>query len=145
MERREIYFNYKKARIKLVLVSLLIIPFSIFFLSGMLKFISVFILIGLFYVFRKMISKELQLAFDKDEIYFGFDSKKTYKRDKIKSIKITYEVEPKVGKLYYMDVVRYVRVRGKVQTNMQSYPINHLQISNLDLQMLIDEFLGYDL
>lgn len=140
-ERREIYFNYAKARLMigvgiLVIIGLIILPVF-------LKLIGFFIGGSLIYFAKKAVSSEVQLVFDQKELYIGYDSKKTYPRTKIKSLKLVSE-KVDFRTLDFLRVTRYITVRGKKQTNSKDYPIQYLDISRDELNMLIAEFLDYE-
>ena len=140
-ERREIFFNYSKARLMIGFGLLMIV--STFILPGFVKFFGFIIGGSIIYFARKAVSSDVQLAFEGDELYIGFDSNKTYKKAKIKSIQI---VRDKVDfrTMEFLRVVRYISVKGKRQTNMKEYPIDYLDIPRDELSTLIAEFLDYE-
>ena len=142
MEKQEVYYDYSKARLKLGL-GIVLLPIVILFVPSIFKIIGLIIAGSIIYFSRKAVSEDVQLIFDDESMYLGVDSKKTHKKDKIKSIKITTE-KVDFRKVDYINVTRYIKGRGKIQTNVNSYPIEYLDITNIELQLLIDEFLGYD-
>ena len=141
MEKREIYFNYGKATFQLLLGIFIIL--IMLFLPGAFKLIPLLFGGSFIYFSSKGLSRNPQLIFSENELYVGFKSRKTFSRSKIKSIKIKKE-KVDFRNILFLDIVRYINVKGKRQTNMNSYPIHLLDIEMNELHMLIDDFMDND-